>query len=285
MPATVTPDFIHSVIDKVRNASGELSSLQLDWSACIFIDKIGLCLVVNLFTECATRKLKVFNAPITVGDFFAREIAPIVNFPISALDTTEFNTPAFVTAVNDIEKALARVELMRKYFQTHDQLRKLDTGPIEIIFSELYMNVCQHSFVSQLENGVVLISIDSNTHLLEFVVSDIGVGIPANIKDTFPDFANSSDEEAIVYATEDLVTTKTTEQNYGRGLSTLKTSVTTMNGTLEIFSGYGHYHVSPQKENKQMLSQYCNGTQIRVLVDLRNFEIRDDSSFSEEVTF
>lgn len=285
IPGKADKEFWHSIIDSIRSDKFNSASIQFDWSACTQIDDISLCLLLNIIVECESRKIRIFNAPLNPDSFYQIKVYPLISFPINNLDTNEIKSHAFVTAVNDDEKALARVELMKKFLGNHELLRNVDTSALEIIFAELYMNVCQHSSLAEIENGMVLISVDESHGLLEMVVSDIGVGIPANIKEAFEAFEDECDAKAIAYATEDMVTTRNTEQNYGRGLNTLKTSVVSLNGELDIFSGNGHFSIRSGNENHMELSCYHNGTQIRLLFDLSNFEMRSKSDFSEEVNF
>ncbi len=125
----------------------------------------------------------------------------------------------------------------------------------------------------------------ARNHIVELIISDIGVGIPANIRESFIEYEGRTDAEAILYATEDLITTKSIEQNYGRGLSTLKTSVIALNGSAEIYSGYGGLLIEKEGILLKAYKQHNNGTQIHIRIDFRNFDVRADFNFTEDVEF
>ena len=74
----------------------------------------------------------------------------------------ESNLGAFLAGVED-DAILSRVIAMKDYLRSLRELDLFNINPLETIFSELYMNICQHSWRN---NGIVFVAIEPDSHLL-----------------------------------------------------------------------------------------------------------------------
>jgi len=73
---------------------------------------------------------------------------------------------------------------------------------------------------------------------IEIAISDYGIGIPARVRKVLPQL--HTDGAAIIKATEDNFSTKSTPRNRGAGLHTIIQNTVEINGgNVTIISGYG----------------------------------------------
>jgi anti-sigma regulatory factor (Ser/Thr protein kinase) len=271
--------YAHKLISAIRLEKP--TSVLLDWSNCHYATNIALCLVLNLMFELEQEKIGILHISDEANDYYTKTIYPFISFPAQELIIRESTLGAFLAGVED-ETILSRVMSMKEYLRSLRELDLFNINPLETIFSELYMNICQHSWKS---HGIAFVAIEPQNHIIELIISDIGVGIPANIKESFSEFEDKSDAEAILYATEDMITTKSIEQNYGKGLNNLKTSITALNGSAVIYSGYGGLAIESPEVRLEKYDEPINGTQIHIRIDFRNFDERGNFDFTEDIEF
>ncbi len=280
LPALLHSAYVHQIIADVREA--ELSSILFDWTLCREVDHTAFCLLLNLSYECEERGIKIRHTSHEQNLFYRESIEPLIRFPARSLELNQSPLGAFLSAVDNETTIHSRALGLKSYLRTLPEAKGVNLNPLETLFSELYMNICQHSGFT---NGVVFIRTLPDSTIAELIVSDIGVGIPANIREGFTQYSSRTDSEAIQFATQDLVTTKSTEQNYGRGLNTMKTMVAALKGNATIYSGYGVMAINQTGESLAEGNLYHHGTQLRIHIDFRNFDQYIDPDFTEEVIF
>jgi anti-sigma regulatory factor (Ser/Thr protein kinase) len=95
---------------------------------------------------------------------------------------------------------------------------------IKMCLLEIFNNISDHS---KQQIGSAFIQHYPSKNTVSIAISDFGVGIPYNIKKSFPQL---SDAEAIEKATERGFSTKSTPRNRGAGLDTLINNVVKNNG-------------------------------------------------------
>jgi anti-sigma regulatory factor (Ser/Thr protein kinase) len=171
---------------------------------------------------------------------------------------------------------------MIDHLRSLDALLDMDLSGVEQIFGELYMNVCQHSGFN---GGLIYIPDVEDNDYITIIVADLGKGIPGNIKICFPEYSEKSDIDAIEFATNDWITTKSTPQNYGRGLAHLLTISDALQGEVTIISGQGKLIRSNNENQKLPFDEYFPGTLISAKLNLRNFEKQEKQLFDENVDF
>lgn len=95
---------------------------------------------------------------------------------------------------------------------------------------EVFNNIPDHSTQ---DIGFVHVQHYPNQRTVRITVSDFGRGIPASLRLKFPDI---DDADAILRATEEGVTTKSTSRNMGMGLDVLVSNVARNHGRVTIHS-------------------------------------------------
>jgi anti-sigma regulatory factor (Ser/Thr protein kinase) len=158
----------------------------------------------------------------------------------------------------------------------------LDFEPLIIIFSELYMNVCQHS---NTDNGKCIIEAPDNNGNIKILFSDNGVGVVENIKSYFKNINFENDNECIEYALREKITTKSKINNQGAGLNTVKRIVSSMNGSLIIKSHKGSYEFINGNIKKSELNHFYQGTSIDIILNLNQLDKKEISDYSNSLEF
>lgn len=109
-------------------------------------------------------------------------------------------------------------------------------GSVKTCIKEVFNNILDHSTQNI---GFVHVQHYPNVNRVTTTISDFGKGIPANIRASFP---GDDDGAAILRATAEGFTTKSTPRNMGVGLDFLIKSVTSNQGSVSIYSFKGALH-------------------------------------------
>lgn len=153
---------------------------------------------------------------------------------------------------------------------------------LSILFSELYMNICQHSESKQ---SFYFFSKCNSENSIEIIFFDTGIGIPNKIREYYKNKTFENDSECIEFALQNNVTTKSFIQNYGRGLDNVNSCITSYCGEFQIFSGDGKFSFDGTKNKLSSLSKKLNGTMVFIKINLKNLTFKQDSDYSNELTF
>lgn len=242
---------------------------------------MALCIFMNLLYELEEKEISFEHLAQASNQYYTEQINPFLTFPAKTLNLLESDFGAFLAAVDDEDETVSRTMAMNEYLRSKNALKGLDITSLETLFSELFMNICQHSWA---KNGIAFVSFPSNSSIIEIIISDIGVGIPSNIREEFSEYQERTDAEAIRYATQDWITTRSTDRNQGRGLNHTKTILSTLNGKGHIYSGYGALTFDKNTE-LALETDFHHGTQIHLLIDFSNFEKAIEPDYTEEVDF
>jgi anti-sigma regulatory factor (Ser/Thr protein kinase) len=270
--------FIQMVINEIFNS--RLKEVELDWTECSEITPEGLCLFLNLKTELEIRGITVSHRNNKNNEGF-KKTEIVLSFPAEKGALENFPHGIYISAVNAEEEIVMRSETMKRYFRQQSRFAGYDLTTLETLFSELFMNVCQHA---EYLNGFIYIPPIKADGTISIHVSDLGIGIPKKIRDYFHEITFENDAACIQYATVNFVTTKSHTRNYGRGLNTLKTSVTIMKGEAEIRSSKGYYLIGKEEKLAELDYEH-QGTLISIRLNLNNFEKQSDPDYNEEVRF
>lgn len=266
LPVQIRRENSCQIIDDIRGE--EISSVLFDWTNCTDADKTSLCLLLNLVHECEEKGIKVRHASHEKNTYYTAEIKPFFASVSENSESQEVYSAAFIAVINDESAIASQASALVNYLKDSAGLKNRNLIQAETIFSELCRNILQHSCTG---NGIGLAAVDSENHKLDLIVSDIGVGIPSNIKEMFEEYEEKKDSEAILLATEDL-SAKSTEENYGKGLNTVCNTLYSLDGTIHIFSGNGIVDLKKGKQNVTESKDYQPGTLIHVVIDFRNFD-------------
>jgi anti-sigma regulatory factor (Ser/Thr protein kinase) len=259
--------------------SDKYDYLIIDWSNCNKLSPESAC-VLRCMLKMPELKDVVFvnNQASPIFELFMFLLRFEADKVVADTDAKHF----FLSSASDEETILSRRKMMLDYLHQFNILSNKDISGIEQIFGELYMNVCQHSGFKQ---GLVYIPDFSENNYISIIVVDLGKGIPDNIKSHFPEFKAMSDEDAIEFATNDWITTKSTPQNYGRGLAHLLSISDAIEGEVTIVSGAGKLVRTNSESHKFKFDGFFPGTMVHAKLDLCNFETREHLAFDEDVDF
>jgi len=123
------------------------------------------------------------------------------------------------------------------------------------------------------------------SHKLKIVICDFGVGIAKKINTYLVENGQEiiSDREAVLKAFELSFSSKSTPQNRGWGLDTLKNIVRSCNGTLRLVSNRGvlSYNIGNQglfKDSPLNEEEFC-GTLFEIILDTGFFDNKSTEEF------
>jgi hypothetical protein len=142
---------------------------------------------------------------------------------------------------------------------------------------EIFNNINDHSMQ---KIGSIFCQHFPRENQVNIAISDFGVGIPYKVKQVLP---NLNDPEAILKATEEGFTTKSTARNAGAGLDILISNVALVNqGNLGIFSNHGcvifKNDGSKIKNELRTLRGFYPGTLFDIHLRTDTIERRGDTS-------
>lgn len=184
-----------------------------------------------------------------------------------------------VPAKNEAETHMIK-GIVKQFFENSVEgiTKKLETQGIETMFSELFMNICQHS---QDTNGFIFIPAVTIDGQFEMVASDLGVGIVQNIRNYFSGTIFENDESVIEYATKNLITTASTRQNQGKGLNTILTSVKFLKGRLTIFCEKGHLQMENDIVSLKPLALSHKGTFLHISFNINQLDEKEETDYED----
>ncbi|MFN8713302.1 MAG: hypothetical protein ACK5Z2_10660 [Bacteroidota bacterium] len=281
--AFILPEEV-SIKDLLELYAGVLQKKESDWilifwDQCKVFPSECVCLLRCMFQNDTFRTASHTNFENSVVYPYFKNI---LDYNIEEIESVIEKRDFFLSSAKDEETINSRKKQMLDYLLSHNTLKGFDLTGIEQIFGELYMNICQHSGD---ENGLVYIPDFTGEEYLTIIFVDLGRGIAKNIKDYFPEYIEKSDIDAIEFATNDWITTKSTPQNYGRGLAHLLTISDALQGEVIIISGQGKLIRSNNENQKQLFDEYFPGTLISAKLNLRNFEKQELQFFNEDIDF
>jgi len=130
----------------------------------------------------------------------------------------------------------------------------------EVCVQEIFNNIRDHSGKKW---GCVVAQYYPNINKIDLIISDYGVGIPANMRTLYPQY---NDAELIHIATTEGVSSMPTPANRGAGLENIISIVTNhANGTVKINSLRGELTITNGQEPQQLLmSSLFPGTLIHL---------------------
>lgn len=165
------------------------------------------------------------------------------------------------------------------WFSKQLGVNKLRIGGLIGSIGEVFNNIKDHSGV---DTGCMFAQHHPNLNKIIVSISDIGVGIPNNIRRVKECV---SDSDAIKLALTEGFSTKSTPRNRGAGLSTLNEYIINSKGEIRIFSGNAYY------ENIQDSGQFVDkdiyyyGTSIELVFNTEHILLDDDTAEDLEWDF
>jgi hypothetical protein len=273
MPTYQLPQHIHLAylnnLFREQSLLANGSTVVLDWKLSERIDPNTYCMILHLKELWDTKKLHITHKNTSSNPIYD-VVYGILAYEITARETSS-SLGVFISPILSEERLTQDKEMMKRFYGNAAKGKKYDYSPLDNIFSELYMNVCQHS---QVASGYIFIAAPNNNKCQMFF-SDVGVGIAESIKVYFTNEAFDSDADAIEYATRLNITTKSTIQNQGKGLDNLLSASKGLSASLEIYAGHG---LLRQKNvlSKELLDFFHKGTLIAISFYLDNLQPEED---------
>lgn len=139
----------------------------------------------------------------------------------------------------------------------------------ENVINEIFYNIDNHSD----SNSIGYVKLNYINNKINITIFDKGVGIPYRIRLIRPDIIN--DSLAILKATEQGFTTKSTPRNRGAGLDIIIQNIIPY-GKVKIKSGYGEIIFDKYDTKINSKLKYFHGTLVNILIDLNNINIEGE---------
>lgn len=286
IPYKLRKETIHLLINDVINSDLRPVSdnIRLNFSNLTFIEPSGVTLLYNLILWLMKNGTSVVvtypsqpNKALKYLDdsqFFALFIGKtITKFAAQRSTTLKLQNISCEDSIQWLDLGFAPWLSMN----INEPINSLTT--IKMCFGELFNNIKDHA---QESTGCIFGQHYPRTNTIIISISDFGVGIPNNISKIRPSL---NDAEALEYAIEEGVTSKTQPKNLGVGLHTLVKNVVEGNGgNVYIRSNYGILNCNEVNNVLNVSSTlspiYYPGTYIEVV--LRTDNIKNIVDFEEE---
>jgi hypothetical protein len=267
MPSNISLGWLSSLFEEMLGES-EGTSSALDWRNTETIAFDAYCMILHLKNLWDAKEIHIQHLNVQRCEAY-HEVQTIMAY--KGEDFGEYESlGVFISPILSEERLMQDKERVKRFYSKYAKA-PYDYSSLENIFAELYMNVCQHS-TSQ---GYIFISIPDQNGLCSMIFSDIGVGIVANIKSFFGSESFNTDADAIEYATQLGVTTKSTTQNQGKGLDNLLSQSKGLGASVNIYSGEGL--VNQAKVLKKQKSGFSlKGTLVELEFNLYQLPLQED---------
>lgn len=265
LPYRLDRNSVNHLMSQVINESKlpKSNEITFDFSSLGFIEPAGITTLGNLFEWLLK---KGTDTRITIPEVFGRARW----CPIEYLDDSQFFLTYIGEKLNSSSQVRSTTTPLQKvtYENSHNWLnatfipwlamclgvKKSTLGNIEMCMGEIFNNIIDHSS----ENiGCIYAQHFPNKNKVTISVADFGIGIPENIRKIKP---SVNDAEALEMAILEGVSSKSTPRNMGAGLYTLiRNVVTSVNGTVNIHSGYGILQTYLGDDKIEMSSKVSSG--------------------------
>ncbi len=277
LPARPNLSFFYWLFAEMEHFGEEV--IDLDWSQVMEIPTGCHCAILHLRDLIDKKGISLTHHHCDGNDAFA--LFKTV-FELKISEKPLYNSGIYISPVNAEKNMPAALEALKGFFGERHKKLEWDFSEISTFFSELYMNICQHSGA---EKGYVHISepdIDGNV-LMCF--SDLGCGIIHNMRSFLKDRAALSDEVLLNEATKEFVTTKSIQQNQGRGLFSVVNGIQKLKGTLNIVSAYGGLEIAENKIGSIRLEYFHTGTFVMLSFNTQALDHFEQDDYNIDIEF
>lgn len=273
LPKHIDLYYFSNLVLEIKN--NNFASVILDWKMCEYIDIKNYCHILHLralFDDAS--KIK----HLSLNNYVYREISFIFEYDLE--NKSDNFSSIFISPIFSEEHLLQDSKIFNNFYSASIG-EGYDISSLRIIFSELYMNICQHSEVSK---GYIFVSEPDNEGNYEIIFSDKGVGIVRKVREYYQSENFSTDADVIRYATQEGKTTQSILQNQGKGLANLVSQVGSLKADLQIYSSKGVYkkigEAAPSLEDN--IHEY-EGTLIYLRFNIANIPLylEDDNEVGE----
>lgn len=222
--------------------------IKLDFSRCDAAfagPMLALCAQVEtLRTEGADCEIVLPQADtlakLFINTNWASLLDPKNHRPSRFRGTSQVPAIRFLSAK---DQSVAVNQIIDTLLSSLSDLKRSDLAAIEWSLNEITDNVINHSECST--GGYVQLSTLKSRNIVEFVVSDAGIGIPTSLRKPFPEL--TSDTNALHQAIREGVT-RDKQVGQGNGLFGSVEICWASEGYFELDSGYGRLNLSQQRK-------------------------------------
>ncbi|MFN0213029.1 MAG: isoleucine--tRNA ligase [Saprospiraceae bacterium] len=278
IPSQIDNLFLHSVISNLYPKTGKI--LVFDWQNAQELLPEVHCAILHLRDLLEENGITLIHEG-QEGKLIFVQFAQI--FDLNLAERPIELDGVYISPVKSESRLEADSEALKIFLKPYLPFPNLDISAIKSLFSELYMNICQHAEV--VEKGYIFVTHPDKEGNITFYFSDPGVGISQSIRQFYPEKKNDADEALIKYATQDRVSTRSQPQNQGRGLATVLSSIKAMEGRVEICSCKGCLISEANKMPLKSLSYNHKGTFIAVKFNVNRLEVISDDEYDNDINF
>jgi|GEM_PF-6168546 len=251
LSSALRPADVHKIIDRIDQDGP--TSVLFDWTLTDDADNLALCLVQNLSYRCEQNNIKVRHTSHERNLYFHNRIVPFFGIQPKNLELPVPERDVYLVRVETEKQLSDRQDELEQYLTQVQGLTPSRRDGLLAAFAELYSNCATHSWA---KNDVCCVA--QVPGFVELIASDLGVGIPSNIRDEHEGYEERSDAETLQFAL---------SQESG-GLPAVKSNVRSMGGEMHLYSGKGAVTIDANGEQAKVLDVFHSGTQVRVRVPL-----------------
>ncbi len=272
--------------DNRYNAKLNVSLLLIDFTGCRFLEPFHLVILSCLIEEYFIHGVDIqFNmgSNLELNEYLHK--ISFFNYWNSTFDRNQFLPnrkstclPLWKMKSDSIDNYVVKAQ---QYFQTNF-LSGINVAPLNISLAEIFNNIIDHS--SSQVSGFTINQFYPNLNKMKIAVCDFGKGIPV-VVNQFLKISGSQgldDNAAILKAFEKSFSTKSTPQNRGFGLDTVREIAKNCNGGLKVISNSGLYAFGSLGESSLNFKKSFNGTVFEIVLDTTSFYSQESEEYNSE---
>jgi len=277
VPSQIDNLFVHSILSNLETWVG--TTLVFNWQKVVEILPEAHCSILHLRDLLDENGVTLEHEEQNGKPAFAQFT---LIFDLNLAEKPIEIDRVYISPVKTESRLAADSEALKKFLKPQLSSQNLDVSAINALFSELYMNICQHA---KAKNGYIFATHPDEDGNVTFYFSDPGVGISQNIRQFYRDKEDEPDEKLIEFATQDRISTKSQTQNQGSGLATILSSINEMDGRVETCSLRGCLISESNNKPLKSLSYNHKGTFITLKFNINRLEKLSDDEFNTDIDF
>jgi hypothetical protein len=273
--------------------SNRVRNLGIPDELCIevhqsFIEPYEIVSLACLIEEYEKERVPIMFARHACGADKFLEHVRFFEYWTPGFNRNEFIKPGKQTTFGLWKISQARIssyaDESKKYFE-NIVFTGMDLSPLHIALSETFNNIFDHA--QSAVDGFVLSQYFPRPHRVQTAICDFGVGIPMKIKTIWADRARIplGDQDALRAAFISRMSTKTTPQNRGFGLSNLLGNVRNIKGELNVYSNAAGIQFHEKLVRYVSMVRSFGGTLVKFSFDPANLAKKEAEIDNEEFFF
>lgn len=286
LPKQVTTDTMRNTIIKFRQYVDNLSEsgeLNIDLRQINFIEPAGVISLSNIVQWSKSSRHKAININFIIDVSADTKNLKVMDYMSDCGFFENFGKNDFYKKPSLRSTMLALKTLKTSYFSQWEQSdligwlqrqieRSNDFSAICVAIDEIFNNIADHST----ENiGSIFGQYYLKKHEIVIAISDFGIGIPSSLKNKFS--GEKTDDEWIIEALKEGVSTQSVPQNRGSGLANIIRALTINGvGSVTIISNCGKVILKNNKIVESLnFDESYQGTFFELRIDTSNPALYD----------